>query len=165
MKVRIDSLEYIFQYTDFASSEGFMGKREEYLTTTLGAPSSVVFDMPTPRRITRTIGQWTLGDPLGKGSAGRVFLGSNSKNQAVAVKIMERTSETAVIVEKESTRCRELTALAKERDDGGRLVRLKEIIDTREVPSSSSAFDDVALVLEPMTPQTLADLVGDRSRG
>jgi hypothetical protein len=37
MKVWVDSLEYIFQYTDFASSEGFKEKREEYLTTTLRA--------------------------------------------------------------------------------------------------------------------------------
>ena len=122
--------------------------------------------MPTPRRDTRAIGQWTLGGPLGKGSAGKVFLASNSKNQVVAVKIMERNSKSAGAVDTEIARCRDLTALAHERDDNGGIVRLKETIDPGEETSSfSTAFDDVALVLEPMTPQTLDDLVGNRSIG
>ncbi len=60
MKVHVGSLEYDFQYTNHASSEDFMIKRQEYLTTKLEAPSYVVFDMPTPRRNIRTIGQWDL---------------------------------------------------------------------------------------------------------
>lgn len=164
MKIGVGSLEYDFQYTEFASSKDFMEKRQEYLTMEVGAPSSVVFDMPTPRRSTRTIGQWTLGDPLGKGSAGRVFLGSNSKNELVAAKIMELNSRSNSTVDEEIAACRALTALAEKYDDGGRIVRLKETIDPREESSSSiPVFDEIGLILEPMTPKTLGDLVGNRS--
>lgn len=165
MRIRVDSLEYIFQYTDFASSKGFTKMREEYMTTMAGAPSFVVFDMPTPRRTTATIGRWTLSDPLGSGGAGRVFLGSNSKNEVVAIKIMECTPGAASCVDTEIARCRDLTLLARSRNDGGRIVRLKEIIDPRNASTTKCAFEDVALVLEPMTPLILSDWVGNRSRG
>lgn len=164
MKVRVDSLEYIFRYTDYASSKGFKEDRERYVSA-ISIESPVLFDMPTPHLNTRTIGQWTLSGALGKGAAGRVFLGSNSKNEMVAVKVMEHTSKTRSAIDEEIIRCQDLTALAQEQDDGGRLVRLREIIDPRETSPSSSAFEEVALVLEPMTPQTFADLMGNRSRG
>jgi serine/threonine protein kinase len=164
MKIWVNS--YNFQYTDFASTEDFKKERKEYLAARLKALPSAFFNMLTPRRSTRTIGQWTLNDPLGKGSAGRVFLASNSKNQVVAVKIMECTSKSAGVVDKEIGRYRDLTALAQKRDDEGRLVRLKKTIDPRDEEfTSGTAFEDVALVLEPMTPETLDDLVGNRSIG
>ncbi|KAI1133652.1 kinase-like domain-containing protein [Nemania abortiva] len=166
MKIRVDSLEYEFRYTNFASTKGFLQIRKDYLATTLNASLSMTFDMPTPHKDTRTFGQWTLNNPLGKGSAGRVFLASNSKNQVVAIKVMECTSNSAGAVDKEVARCRDLTALAQKLDDGGRLVRLKEILDPREEASSSSAaFHEVALVLEPMTPVTLDELVGNQAMG
>jgi serine/threonine protein kinase len=166
MKIWVKSLEYDFRYTRFASTEAFIAERKKYLTITLNAPTSVIFDMPTPRHDTRTIGQWTLNDPLGKGSVGRVFLASNSKNQVVAVKIMECTSRSGRAVDEEIARWRDLTALAKNRDDGGRIVWLKETIDPREeMFSSSTTFEDVALVLEPMAPQTLDDIVRNGSTG
>ncbi|EQL33202.1 hypothetical protein, variant [Blastomyces dermatitidis ATCC 26199] len=103
MKIRVNSLVYNFQYTDFAPTEEFIKQRKRYLTATLEAPSAI-FDMPTPHRNTRTIGQWTLNDPLGKGSAGRVFLASDSKNQVVAIKIMQCTSKSAGAVDMEIAR-------------------------------------------------------------
>ena len=166
MKIRLGSLEYNFQYTAFASSPNFIDKRQDYMITELGAPSSIVFDMPTPRRNTRTVGQWTLGNPLGKGSAGRVFLGSNSKSELVAVKLMVLDSGSQSAVDKEITACRALTSLAEKQDVSGLIVRLKETIDPRKEASlSSTAFDEVGLILEPMTPKTLGDLVGNRSKG
>ncbi|KAI0193036.1 hypothetical protein EV127DRAFT_460451 [Xylaria flabelliformis] len=111
MNIRIDSLEYEFQYTDFATTEAFSIRRKTYLGTNLNASPSPTFNMPTPHFNTRTIGRWTLNNPLGKGSAGRVFLASNSKNQLVAIKVMECTSKSARAVDIEIARCRQLTAL------------------------------------------------------
>ena len=164
MKIHVDSMEYLFQYTDFALSKDFKEQRKQYVTK-FGTQSPILFDMPTPHKVTRTIGQWTLSDPLSKGSSGRVFLGSNSKNEMVAIKIMMHTSRTAGAIDGEIAQCRELTALAQKWDDGGRLVRLKEVIDPRKASPSSSIFEDVALVLEPMTPQTLSDLIKSGGEG
>ncbi|KAI0855816.1 hypothetical protein F4860DRAFT_529924 [Xylaria cubensis] len=111
MNIRIDSLEYEFQYTDFATTEAFSIRRKTYLGTNLNASPSPTFNMLTPHFNTRTIGRWTLNNPLGKGSAGRVFLASNSKNQLVAIKVMECTSKSARAVDIEIARCRQLTAL------------------------------------------------------
>lgn len=166
MKVRVGLLEYNFKYTEYASSDEFMRRRGEYLITKLRALNSVVFDMPTPRRNTRTIGQWTLGDPLGKGNTGRVFLATNTKNETVAVKIMELNSTSKRSVDNEIAICRALTALAKNHDNGERIVRLKETIDPREEATRASCvFDEVGIVLEPMTPMTLSDLIGERTSG
>ena len=160
MKIWINSLEYDFKYTNFASSRDYLKERKEYLSSILKAPLTASFDMPTPQRSTRTFGQWTLSDALGKGTAGRVFLASNSKNEVVAVKIMERNSKSATKINNEITRYHQLTDLAEMHNDGGRVVRLKQVIDPREGSSSpSNSFEDVALVLEPMTPQILEDLI------
>lgn len=166
MNFRVGSLAYEFRYTNFASTEEFVETRKDYIVNNLNAPASMTFDMPTPHFNTKTIGQWTLNNPLGKGSAGRVFLASNSKNQVVAIKVMECTSRSARAVDNEVGRCRDLTALAQKLDDGGRLVRLKETFDPREEASpSSAAFHEVALVLEPMTPMTLDELIGNQTVG
>ena len=39
------------------------------------------------------------------------------------------------------------------------------IYSNSEEFSSKKAFDNVAIVLKPMTPQTFGDLVGTRSKG
>ena len=166
MKIWINSLEYDFEYKNFASSPTYLKERQEYLSNILKAPQIISFNMPTPQQATRTIGQWTLSDSLGKGTAGRVFLASNSKNEVVAVKIMEFNSRSAKSVRKEISQFQKLKALAEECDDSGRLVRLKEMIGSTERTSlPDSAFEDVALVLEPMTPQILEYIIGKRSMG
>ncbi|KAI0196674.1 kinase-like domain-containing protein [Xylaria flabelliformis] len=162
MKILIDTLEYIFQYTDFASTEDFVKSRKVYLTTNLNASPYRTFDMPTPRRNLKTFGQWTVNNPLGRGSVGSVFLASNSKNEVVAVKVMQCSSKpgSAIAIDHEISTCRRLTTLAQEQGDSGRVVKLKEVFDPREQPSSSSADPmEFALVLEPMTPLTLDQLL------
>ncbi len=52
MKIRVSSFEYVFEYLPFAATEAFKEERQTYLTRAFGAPSSVVFDMPTSRRDT-----------------------------------------------------------------------------------------------------------------
>lgn len=166
MNIRLGLLEYTFRYSTFASSEAFIQQRQEYVTTKLRAPTSIDFDMPTPRLNTRTIGQWTLGHPLGRGAFGRVFLGSNSRNEVVAVKMMECNSRSKATVDAEIAVCRALTTLARKNDEGSRIVQLREVIDPRKEPfSSKRGFDEIGLILEPMTPSTLHSLLGGGNTG
>lgn len=97
MKIWMDVLEYGLQYTSFARTEDFQEERRAYVgnhleSSALGASLDVSFDMPTPLPDKRTIGQWTLAYPLGKGGQGRVFLGSNRAGERAAVKLVEQTS-------------------------------------------------------------------------
>ncbi|KAK3337154.1 hypothetical protein B0T19DRAFT_62665 [Cercophora scortea] len=103
MKIRFDKLEYDFRYTGYAETAAYQAERDGYMTRVIQAPPPVNFEMPTllvnfemptPLRSTRTIGQWTLSKPLGRGGMGRVFLASNSTNEVVAVKTVERNSNT-----------------------------------------------------------------------
>jgi serine/threonine protein kinase len=63
-----------------------------------------------------------LGDPLGKGSTSRVFLGSNSKNKIVAIKIIELESESKSSIDKEITAYWALIGLVEEYDYSGRII-------------------------------------------
>lgn len=166
MNIRVDKLEYILEYTDFAKTRTFVQKRLNYLTRIAGAPNSVIFEVPTPLRNTRTIGQWTLGEPLGRGAHGRVFLATNTKNEMAAVKMVERDSKAPRVVDNEIATNKAVTSLAEKWDDGGRIVRQTEILYFEgDKSSSKAAFDEIAIVLQPMTPQTFHDLVGARSKG
>ncbi|KAI0859240.1 kinase-like domain-containing protein [Xylaria cubensis] len=168
IRIKVDLLAYEFQYTDFASTNDFVDRRNNYLVSILNASPYRSFDMPTPRRNKKMIGRWTLNNPLGKGSVGSVFLASNSKNEVVAVKVMQCSSKpgSAIAIDHEISTCRRLTTLAQEQGDSGRVVKLKEVFDPREQPSSSSADPmEFALVLEPMTPLTLDQLVGNQTMG
>ncbi|KUI64269.1 putative endopolygalacturonase D [Cytospora mali] len=136
MKIRVGLLEYDFQYTN-ASPVAFFEHRREYIATALRAPTSIVFDMPTPCLNARTIGQWTLGERLGSDTAGKVFLGSNSKNEIVAVKIMLKSASS---VDEEIGTYQAMLALA-EHDDNKRIVRLKETIDPRIIISGITFID------------------------
>jgi hypothetical protein len=69
-------------------------------------------------------------------------------------------------VDKEIKILREVTNLAQKSDDGKRILRMAEVIYSNGKEfSSKTAFDNVAIVLKPMTPQTFGDLVGTRSKG
>lgn len=132
----------------------------------LSGPSTTPFDMPTLRQETRTMGQWTLSNPLGKGSDGRVFLASNVRNEVVVVKVIERKARTADRVNAKIARYQEVTDLAKD-DDSKRIVRLKEIIYPRgeEKFLSGSVFDQVGLFIGPMAPATLDSIIRNTDKG
>ncbi|KAI1312871.1 kinase-like domain-containing protein [Xylaria venustula] len=166
MKITADKLEYTFQYTAFADTAAFRMERSGYLTGAMGAPALVDFEVPTPLHDTRTIGQWTLGEPLGRGGHGRVFLATNLKNEVAAVKLVERTRKTAEAVDAEVAIYNQVTELAERWDAGERIVRQTEVLYSKgEVFSSKVAFDDGAMVLQPMTPRTFSDLVGAGNSG
>jgi hypothetical protein len=69
MKIQLDKLEYCFQWTEFAATEGFKEARRRYALTLGGRPTANLDEMPTPLPNKRTIGRWTLGDALGAGLA------------------------------------------------------------------------------------------------
>jgi hypothetical protein len=167
MRIRLGSLEYAFEYTGFSATDDFFQLRRGYIVESLKGPPTTCFDMPTPRREVRTTGRWTLAHPLGKGAEGRVFLASSAKNEVVAIKMIERKARTADRVNAEISMYREVTELARDDEDGQRIVRLKETIypGGEEQYSPGSVFDEVALVLEPMAPQTLSNIVKAGNHG
>ncbi|KAL9014351.1 MAG: hypothetical protein Q9173_001000 [Seirophora scorigena] len=166
MKIRLDKLEYHFQWTGFAATDDFKKERNRYVTGILGGPRFVDIDIPTPLPNTRTIGGWTLGNPLGVGGHSRVCFATNTSGNIAAIEMIERTSKNYRNVDAEIQVCKEVTAFAEQLKDSERIVRAMEIIYSNEENFSfKRAFDNIAVVLWPMTPQTLADLVGPRSKG
>ncbi|KAJ2981301.1 hypothetical protein NUW58_g6722 [Xylaria curta] len=165
MKIQLDKLEYTFQWTEYAATQNFIEERGRYVTT-LGGPAKVDVDMPTPLPNRTTIGTWTLGDPLGAGGQGRVFFATNSSGEVAAIKMMERRPDNNSTVDDEVRVCNKVTEFAKKSDDDGRILRVLEVLYTNhEKFSSKVPFDIVAVVLQPMTPQTLANLCAAKNKG
>ncbi len=83
------------------------------------------------------------------------------------MKIMERNSNTKDNVDRKVQTFRELTALAEKWDTGERIVRLLGAIGNLEASnlSSQTPFQEVAIVMVPMAPLTLSNLVGNGSNG
>ena len=62
--------------------------------------------------------------------------------------------------------CEEVTAFAERSDEGGRILRAVEVLYSGDKKFSFTvALDNVAIVLQPMTPRTLADICGAKSKG
>ncbi|KAL8313033.1 hypothetical protein RB593_007307 [Gaeumannomyces tritici] len=161
MAIEFDKLKYLFQWTDWAATPAFNERRVDYLTGMLRGPQVVDFEMPTPLSSVRTIGSWTLSEPLGRGGMGRVFLASNSTTRMAAVKVVERNRRTRDSVDREVRTFRELTALIKKCDVDGRIVQLLEIIgypEDRDSLSSWGSFQEVAIVMDPVARSTFSDL-------
>jgi protein kinase-like protein len=164
MRLRMGRCEYIFEYTEYARSPEYVVEQRNFLTRHLKIPhESIDLSLtPTPSRHSRKIGDWTQGISLGKGTFGKVFVGTNAKNETVAIKIVERGSRTQSSVAEEIRVLEELTKLAKSANDHGRLVRLREVIyqNGRE-EYTSNRFEDVALVMEPAVRGDFSGLVED----
>lgn len=166
MIIRFSKLEYTFQWTEYAATQDFIEDRTEYVTKDLNGPVQVDIDMPTPRPNRRTIGTWTLGDALGTGAFGKVFLGTNSLGEVAAVKMIDRTYKNHLTVDAEVETCRAVTTFAEKFDEGGRILRVVEVLYTKDEKFSPTVvFDQVAVVLQPMATQTFTDIRGVKSRG
>ena len=161
MIIRFGPLEYDFEYTEVARSTAFNNRLGEYMKNYLSVIKSDFSLTPTPTGHVRTIGDWTLGKSLGRGSYGKVYAATNSKHHIVAIKLVDRKSKRdAVNMEIETLKA--LTKLAEDKDDGGRLLRLREVIyqnGTEEY--SSTRFEDIMLVLQPATPDCFDRLTTD----
>ncbi|KAK2731287.1 hypothetical protein FQN57_003533 [Myotisia sp. PD_48] len=159
MKILFDKLEYHFQWTEFAASDHFKERRGNYVATYFNGPTIADFEMPTPLPNKRTIGRWTLGGALGAGAQGRVFFASDQSANVAAVKVVERTPRNCHSVDNEIKILQEVTKLAQKSSDDERIVCMTEAIySIGEEFCSKMAFDNIAIVLKPMTPRTLVDL-------
>ena len=164
MRITFDTLEYVLEYTNFARTQDYINQRRAYLQRFTGHQWCPLFETPTPVPNTRTIGPWTLANPLGKGARGRVFQATNQRNEVAAVKVLERTSKNADDVDTEVSISAAVTKLAKERDEDGRIVRQIDVLyASGKSLSPDLPFDEVAIILQPMTPETFHNLRGDRS--
>lgn len=75
------------------------------------------------------------------------------------------TSDNNSIVDAEVRVCNEATASAEKSDEGGRILRVAEVLYINDTTfPSRTAFDDVAVVLQSTTPQTLADMCRVKSK-
>jgi hypothetical protein len=112
------------------------------------------------------MGNWTLGDALGAGGRGRVFFASDAAGNQAAIKVVERTSQNCHDIDEEIRTLQKVTDFAQESDDDERVLRMSEVIYSNGKEfSSKTAFDNIGIVLIPMTPQTLGDWMGTRSKG
>jgi hypothetical protein len=167
MTILLDKLEYHFQWTEYAAKDDFKKERRRYVARTLGGRVAVNIDveMPTPLPNKRTMGRWTLGDALGAGGTGRVFFASDHSGDVAAIKVVERTSHNRHQVDRDIETLQKVSNLALKSDDGDRILRVVEVIYSNgEEFSSKMAFDNIAIVLKPMAPQTFHDLK-TRSKG
>lgn len=157
MNVRVDKLEYVFEYTKYSQTPLFSQDRQDYLINSMQGPVNVDFEMPTPLQETqRIIKPWTLAKELGKGTVGKVFLGSNARNDVVAVKIIKGKPKTGDWLDRELRTLAAVTAMAEMYDQNGRIVRVREMIRLPE---------EIAVILEPMTPQTANKLIEEGNMG
>ncbi|KAI9682560.1 MAG: hypothetical protein M1822_006858 [Bathelium mastoideum] len=163
MRLSLGQLSYIFEYTEYARSDDFYLQRQAYLSNfSHGSDESFVLT-PTPSGQARVIGQWTLGISLGKGSFGRVFAATNSKSELVAIKIIE-WSKKRTQANDEIRVLEHLQNLSNYKDFEGRLVHLKDIIyQNGEGNYHSTAFQEIALVLEPACTRTFENLISNRN--
>jgi hypothetical protein len=169
MKIQIDKLVYDFQWTEYASTEQFKFKRRRYMLLSLingQQVPDVDVEMPTPLPNRRTMGKWTLGDALGAGGNGRVFFASDYSGNVTAIKVVERTSRNYNRVDREIDILQKVTDLAKSSVDGERILRMEQAIHSNgEEFSSKTVFDNIAIVLKPMTPRIFSSLLGPGNKG
>lgn len=165
MKIQFDRLEYDFQWTEFAAVNDFRANRSLYVTKNLHGSSDVIVDMPTPLPTKRVMGKWTLGRALGAGAHGRVFFASDSSGNVVALKVLERTSRNYHSVDEEIEILQKVTDVADKSANGEQILRMTDIVYSDSEKFSSKTFDNVGVVLEPMTPKILTELVESRSIG
>ncbi|KAH8836626.1 hypothetical protein MCOR31_011493 [Pyricularia oryzae] len=155
MKVDFDRLTYELRFTIWADTEEFKSTRRRYLTTFFGVQPILDFEMPTPRHDVQIMGNWTLAQPLGRGGIGRVFLASNAKNEVATVKVMERDHHTRHSVDEEISTLKRLTTLAQHWGKFESMVQLRKVVGK----FSDAPFEQVAVVLMPITPNTFCELV------
>jgi hypothetical protein len=161
IQLRIGNLEYNFQYTDYARTSKYENRRAEFVTAiTTKADTQMRLLTPTPLPNARQVDRWTLGKPLGRGAAGKVYVATTSRNDIAAVKIMDRRDKrSAQQVEAEVSTLQALTKLAKG-EDFKNILQLKDVIyESGSAQFDPKRFGDVFFVLEPCASFTFYDLI------
>lgn len=168
INIQFDKLEYIFQWTEYAATDAFSKDRIDYINNYLSGQSAgnIDVEMPTPLPNRRTIRKWTLRNPLGAGVRGRVFFASDSSGNIAAIKILERTSQNCHHVDREVQTLKKLNDAFAKSLDRERIVRIDEVIYTDDEKFTSKAvFNNVAIVLTPITPITFVNLIRTKWSG
>jgi hypothetical protein len=83
----------------------------------------------------------------------------------VAIKMVERTVRNQYNLAQEIQISKQVTELAKESENGDKILQMIDVLYPNTEQLSSEAFDNVAMVLTPVTPMTFKDLIGTRSMG
>lgn len=159
-RIRIGQLEYLFKYTEFSRDEIFYQQRDELLSRIFGWSNLILPSVtPTPAPHSIAVGEWTLAASAGKGGFGKVSVATNTSNEVVAIKMMERSARTASHIAQEIATLQKITDLVnRERED--RIVRLREVIYQHgKEQYSPPRLEEVSLVLEPVVRQTFAELI------
>ncbi|KAM5448274.1 hypothetical protein McanCB49686_007235 [Microsporum canis] len=140
MNIRINRLEFEFQYTDIAYTGKYYGDRKGTF---------------------RCFGEWTISNFLGKGAYGRVSSATNSKGEVVAIKVVERDERKAEQIDHEIRVLKSLQELSEINEgDKNRIVRLKDTVySSGNASSRPTTVEEVALILEPTVSATLSDLI------
>lgn len=159
----VGSLEYSFEFTDFAYTEEFGRQRKNHAEEYLGVdPSKSTFALTqTPTKETMTFGTWTINTPLGRGTFGRVHSATDTKNNIVAIKIVVREQESADMVDNEIRTLKRLTCLAEAKNDEGRLVHLHDVLyrSGKAEWKGKAPFEELGLILRPCVRGTFSGLV------
>ncbi len=158
--ISVGPLQYELRYTDFAQTPEYFRLRNRFLKRLAGGDGPVDLpEIPTPRPGQRQFGTWVMGRALTKGGDGRVFEGTNTKDEVAALKLMRvANSRERARVDQEVSTNRTLTCLASTTDDGGRIVRQIEVIGGPD-------DDEIVSVLKPVTKTTLDAFISNHHSG
>lgn len=158
MAVRIGQLQYWFEYTDYSRTRDYEQKRALYLRQfNASILTSGAYIPPTPHPSSQTFASFTLMEPLGRGAFGKVFSACDTKGRVVAIKILECNKRNSAHISKEVGILRELAQLAETQGGLNYVVQLVEVLRASGDPVEPLAtpFEDIGLVMEPVTPNLL----------
>ncbi|KAH6614584.1 kinase-like domain-containing protein [Chaetomium sp. MPI-SDFR-AT-0129] len=158
--ISFGALQYEFRYTEFARTPEYFLLRNEYMARAPGGGGFVELpEIPTPRPHQRQFGSWVMGRPLGKDSEGRVFEGTNTKDEVAALQILRiSNSRERTKVNQQISTTRALTCLANTSGGGDGILRLVEVI-------GGPNDDEMVLVHKPVAKLTLDAFIANHHSG
>ncbi|KAK4096357.1 hypothetical protein N658DRAFT_554667, partial [Parathielavia hyrcaniae] len=158
--ISFGALQYELRYTDFAKTPDYFvfrnslveqGRVDEEL---VGLP-----EVPTPQPGQRQFGSWVVGRPLGNGNDNRIFEGINTKDELAALYVVRVLNDRErAAVDQQIRTNRSLTCLANARNDGGRILRLSEVIGGLD-------DDEIVMVHKPVAKLTLDTFIANHHSG
>ncbi|KAI2004259.1 hypothetical protein LOZ50_004399 [Ophidiomyces ophidiicola] len=166
MHIKVGFLEFEFRYTDFAYTKPYYINRAHYFKEELqrtSFPNTTI--TPTPSKSLRSFGHWVLMASLRSGTFGKVFSGTDSKGEIVAVKIITRSTKNVQEVSQKIKTLREIQNLPEvHAGDKSRILHLREVIyQSGAEINTPKIFEQIALILEPTVYSTFASICGHRA--
>jgi hypothetical protein len=162
--IEFGRLAYRFSYTEYADSSKYIDLRNAFIRQAhLQEDRDMLLITPTPVENTRRVGEWVIGQKLGRGTSGKVYSASNTAGRTVAIKEITRKSNTAHAINSEISVLKKVTAeikrtAADEKDQEHRVVRAVDVIRTHPGHLPPGQWEDIFLVLTPAAPHTLSNV-------